>query len=89
MASRRARRRQPRTRPEPGAVRAVLDGYAALAGAVLAHVGGGFLAGALFWHRRLRCYAVLRTDGMGCQCGFVNLSNDGFSDFQRGAPAEA
>ncbi|MCY4470744.1 MAG: hypothetical protein OXC08_18670, partial [Thiotrichales bacterium] len=32
MASRRARRRQPRTRPEPGAVRAVLDGNAVLAG---------------------------------------------------------
>ncbi|MCY4498411.1 MAG: hypothetical protein OXC14_14120 [Rhodospirillaceae bacterium] len=31
MASRR-RRRQPRTRPAPGAVRVVLDGYAALAG---------------------------------------------------------
>ena len=33
MASRRARRRQPRTRPVPGEVRAVLGGYAALAGA--------------------------------------------------------
>lgn len=32
MASRGVRRRQPRTRPAPGEVRAVLDGYAALAG---------------------------------------------------------
>ena len=38
MASRRAWRRQPRTRPERGAVRAVLDGYAALAGS---HEGPG------------------------------------------------
>ena len=34
MANRRAPRRQPRTRPEPGAVRAVLDFYAALSGKV-------------------------------------------------------
>lgn len=32
MATNRRRRRRRRTRPEPGAVRAVLDGYAALAG---------------------------------------------------------
>ena len=32
MASRRARRRQPRIRPEPRAVRATLDAWAALAG---------------------------------------------------------